>query len=162
MASMMTSMVNLILLRWRLLKLLLWRRLLPVLLLGRDHLVRVLILHTRCRLLVDFLIRIEIVTLSHRLLCILLRVWLHHRWLLDKHLIVFISMFVFHFILIICNKPLSIDDIFELVVPWWQLLDEEEGPVLSLLHRYAGCPLVPRADYAHVISSMPPFKHLLG
>ena len=132
-----------------------------MLLLWRNHLIRVLILHSWCRLLVDFLIRIEIVALPHRLLRLVLGVWLHQWWLLDEYLIVFISMFVFHFILVICNKPLSIDDIFELVEPWWQLLDEEEGSVLSLLHRYARSPLVPRADNSHVISTVPPFKHLL-
>ena len=93
-------------------------------------------------LLINFLIRIEVVRLVAHLglrKSLLFRI---HEWrlllrdhlLLDEDLIVFISMLILDFILVICDEPLTVNDVLELIESWRQLLHEEEGPIRPLRH----------------------------
>ena len=81
-------------------------------------------------ILLDCLIGIEVVRCSHLWRSDLLRVIVHERWrllgyylLLDENLIVLVSMLILHFLLILCDAPLTINDVLELIKSRRQLLD---------------------------------------
>ena len=101
-----------------------------------------LILHHWWSLILLYcLIGIEVVRCTYlwRIDCLRLTVYegwllLGYYLLLNKNLIVLISLLVLDFLLVICDAPLTINDVLELIESRWQLLNQEESSVWFLLH----------------------------
>ena len=101
-----------------------------------------LILHHWWSLILLYcLIGIEVVRCTYLWRIDCLRLTVHERWLLlgyyfllNKNLIVLISLLILDFLLVICDAPLTINDVLELIESRWQLLNQEESSVWFLLH----------------------------
>ena len=85
----------------------------------------------------------------------------HHLLLLHAYLVVFVSMLIAYFILIMRTPPFTVNYEFVLMEAGWKFLDHGKRSISHFLHRDALLPLIEGAYNLDFVTTMPPGKHIL-